>query len=92
MTETVASTAVQFHPEVTHTEKGREILQRFVLGICNCNPDWEMGNFANEAIESIRAQVGSDEVILGLSGGVDSSVTAVLIHKAIGKQLDLRVC
>ncbi len=78
---------VQFHPEVTHTEKGREILQRFVLGICNCNPDWEMGNFANEAIESIRAQVGSDEVILGLSGGVDSSVTAVLIHKAIGKQL-----
>ena len=82
---------VQFHPEVTHTEKGREILQRFVLGICNCNPDWEMGNFANEAIESIRAQVGSDEVILGLSGGVDSSVTAVLIHKAIGKQLGMKL-
>ncbi len=79
--------AVQFHPEVTHTEKGREILQRFVLGICGCTPDWEMGNFAKEAIESIRAKVGKDEVILGLSGGVDSSVTAVLIHKAIGQQL-----
>ncbi len=79
--------AVQFHPEVTHTEKGREILQRFVLGICGCTPDWEMGNFAKEAIESIRAKVGNDEVILGLSGGVDSSVTAVLIHKAIGQQL-----
>lgn len=78
---------VQFHPEVTHTEKGREILQRFVLGICGCQADWEMGNFAKEAIEQIRKQVGSDEVILGLSGGVDSSVTAALIHQAIGDQL-----
>ena len=78
---------VQFHPEVTHTEKGREILQRFVLGICGCKADWEMGNFAKEAIEAIRKQVGSDEVILGLSGGVDSSVTAALIHRAIGDQL-----
>ncbi|MCG5031859.1 glutamine-hydrolyzing GMP synthase [Mesosutterella sp. OilRF-GAM-744-9] len=78
---------VQFHPEVTHTEKGREILQRFVLDICGCKPDWEMGNFAKEAIEEIRRKVGKDEVILGLSGGVDSSVTAALIHRAVGDQL-----
>lgn len=79
--------AVQFHPEVTHTEKGRQILENFVLRICKANPDWVMGNFAVEAVEKIRAQVGKDEVILGLSGGVDSSVTAALIHKAIGEQL-----
>lgn len=78
---------MQFHPEVTHTEKGREILNRFVLNICKAKPDWIMGNFANEAVKKIREQVGSDEVILGLSGGVDSSVTAALIHKAIGEQL-----
>lgn len=79
--------AVQFHPEVTHTEKGREILETFVLKICKANPDWVMGNFAQEAVEKIRHQVGKDEVILGLSGGVDSSVTASLIHRAIGDQL-----
>ena len=79
--------AVQFHPEVTHTEKGREILVTFVLKICKANPDWVMGNFAQEAVEKIRHQVGKDEVILGLSGGVDSSVTAALIHRAIGDQL-----
>ena len=79
--------AVQFHPEVTHTEKGREILETFVLNICKSNPDWVMGNFAQEAVEKIRHQVGKDEVILGLSGGVDSSVTAALIHRAIGDQL-----
>lgn len=79
--------AVQFHPEVTHTEKGREILETFVLKICRANPDWVMGNFAQEAVEKIRHQVGKDEVILGLSGGVDSSVTAALIHRAIGDQL-----
>ncbi|WP_293704086.1 glutamine-hydrolyzing GMP synthase [uncultured Parasutterella sp.] len=79
--------AVQFHPEVTHTEKGREILETFVLKICKANPDWVMGNFAQEAVERIRHQVGKDEVILGLSGGVDSSVTAALIHRAIGDQL-----
>lgn len=79
--------AVQFHPEVTHTEKGREILETFVLKICKANPDWVMGNFAQEAVETIRHQVGKDEVILGLSGGVDSSVTAALIHRAIGDQL-----
>ena len=78
--------AVQFHPEVTHTEKGREILETFVLKICKANPDWVMGNFAQEAVEKIRHQVGKDEVILGLSGGVDSSVTAALIHRAIGDQ------
>lgn len=79
--------AVQFHPEVTHTENGREILETFVLKICKANPDWVMGNFAQEAVEKIRHQVGKDEVILGLSGGVDSSVTAALIHRAIGDQL-----
>ena len=79
--------AVQFHPEVTHTLKGREILQRFVLDICGCKPDWVMGNYVDEAVAKIREQVGSDEVILGLSGGVDSSVTAVLIHRAIGEKL-----
>lgn len=79
--------AVQFHPEVTHTEKGREILETFVLKICKANPDWVMGNFAQEEVEKIRHQVGKDEVILGLSGGVDSSVTAALIHRAIGDQL-----
>lgn len=79
--------AVQFHPEVTHTVKGREILQRFVLDICKCKPDWIMGDYAKEAVEKIRAEVGDEEVILGLSGGVDSSVTAVLIHRAIGQRL-----
>ena len=79
--------AVQFHPEVTHTVKGREILQRFVLDICKCKPDWIMGDYAKEAVEKIRADVGDEEVILGLSGGVDSSVTAALIHRAIGQRL-----
>lgn len=79
--------AVQFHPEVTHTVKGREILQRFVLDICKCKPDWIMGDYAKEAVEKIRAEVGDEEVILGLSGGVDSSVTAALIHSAIGQRL-----
>ncbi|HEX4856084.1 MAG TPA: glutamine-hydrolyzing GMP synthase, partial [Limnobacter sp.] len=79
--------AVQFHPEVTHTKKGREILARFVRDICGCTGDWSMPSFVDEAVERIRAQVGTDEVILGLSGGVDSSVAAALIHKAIGDQL-----
>ena len=79
--------AVQFHPEVTHTVKGREILQRFVLDICKCKPDWIMGDYAKEAVEKIRAEVGDEEVILGLSGGGDSSVTAALIHRAIGQRL-----
>ena len=79
--------AVQFHPEVTHTLKGREMLERFVLGICGCQPDWVMGDYVAEAVAQIREQVGDEEVILGLSGGVDSSVAAALIHRAIGKQL-----
>ena len=79
--------AVQFHPEVTHTVKGREILQRFVLDICGCRLDWVMEDYITEAVEMIRNQVGKDQVILGLSGGVDSSVAAALIHRAIGDQL-----
>src|SRR3990167_9546344 len=79
--------AVQFHPEVTHTVKGQAILERFVLGICGTRADWIMGDYIAEAVERIRAQVGNEEVILGLSGGVDSSVAAALIHRAIGDQL-----
>jgi GMP synthase (glutamine-hydrolysing) len=78
---------VQFHPEVTHTPQGTRILQRFVLDICGCAGDWSMPDYAGEAIARIREQVGDEEVILGLSGGVDSSVAAALIHKAIGEQL-----
>ena len=79
--------AVQFHPEVTHTLKGKEMIGRFVHDICGCGHDWNMPDYVNEAIAKVRAQVGSDEVILGLSGGVDSSVVAALLHKAIGDQL-----
>ncbi|MCK6433300.1 MAG: glutamine-hydrolyzing GMP synthase [Burkholderiaceae bacterium] len=79
--------AVQFHPEVTHTLQGRALLERFVLDICAASPDWVMRDHIAEAVEKIREQVGSDEVILGLSGGVDSSVAAALIHRAIGEQL-----
>ncbi len=79
--------AVQFHPEVTHTVKGAEMLARFVHDICGCGTDWNMPNYVDEAVAKIREQVGDDEVILGLSGGVDSSVAAALIHKAIGDQL-----
>lgn len=78
---------VQFHPEVTHTVKGREILNQFVLNICAAKPSWTMPNYIEEAVAKIREQVGDDEVILGLSGGVDSSVAAALIHRAIGSQL-----
>jgi GMP synthase (glutamine-hydrolysing) len=78
---------VQFHPEVTHTAQGRELLNRFVLGIAKAKPDWVMGNYIDEAVARIREQVGTEEVILGLSGGVDSSVAAALIHRAIGEQL-----
>ena len=79
--------AVQFHPEVTHTRQGRALLERFVRDICGCPGDWTMPGYADEAIAAIRAQVGRDAVILGLSGGVDSSVAAALIHRAIGDQL-----
>jgi GMP synthase (glutamine-hydrolysing) len=79
--------AVQFHPEVTHTVQGKALLERFVLGICGAKKDWIMGDYIAEAVEKIKAQVGDEEVILGLSGGVDSSVAAALIHRAIGRQL-----
>jgi GMP synthase (glutamine-hydrolysing) len=79
--------AVQFHPEVTHTVQGRVLLERFVLQICATRPDWVMRDHIAEAVEAIRQQVGQEEVILGLSGGVDSSVAAALIHRAIGDQL-----
>jgi len=79
--------AVQFHPEVTHTRQGQAILNRFVLDICQTRADWIMGDYITEAVDKIRQQVGDEEVILGLSGGVDSSVAAALIHRAIGDQL-----
>ena len=79
--------AVQFHPEVTHTVQGRALLERFVLQICGAKADWIMRDHIEEAVRRIREQVGDEEVILGLSGGVDSSVAAALIHRAIGDQL-----
>ncbi len=79
--------AVQFHPEVTHTVQGQALLSRFVNDICGCQGDWNMPSYVEEAVARIREQVGDDEVILGLSGGVDSSVAAALIHRAIGDRL-----
>lgn len=78
---------LQFHPEVEHTPEGKQMLRNFLFNICGCKPDWTMRTFAKEAIENIRGAVGDKKAILGLSGGVDSSVTAMLIHKAIGKHL-----
>ncbi len=78
---------VQFHPEVTHTLQGKHILDRFVHDICGCGSDWNMPDYVDEAIGKVRSEVGSDEVILGLSGGVDSSVVAALLYRAIGDQL-----
>ena len=78
---------LQFHPEVAHTPRGREILQNFLYHICHCAMDWTMGSFIEEACARVRKQVGDQKVVLGLSGGVDSSVTAALLHKAIGDQL-----
>ncbi len=78
---------LQFHPEVVHTPRGKEIIQNFVYSVCGARMDWTMGSFIDQACEEIQAQVGSDHVILGLSGGVDSSVAAALLHKAIGDQL-----
>ncbi len=78
---------LQFHPEVTHTPRGGELLRNFVLGVCECEPTWSMGDFAEATIEELRRQVGDRRVICGLSGGVDSSVVAALLYKAIGPQL-----
>jgi GMP synthase (glutamine-hydrolysing) len=78
---------VQFHPEVTHTKQGMRILDRFVVGICNADTTWTPNHIIEEIVQKIRTQVGSDKVLLGLSGGVDSSVVAALLHKAIGNQL-----
>jgi GMP synthase (glutamine-hydrolysing) len=78
---------VQFHPEVTHTRQGAKILQRFVRDICGCRGDWNIPDYVGEAVQQIKKTVGREEVILGLSGGVDSSVAAALIHRAIGEQL-----
>ncbi|MDT8282513.1 MAG: glutamine-hydrolyzing GMP synthase, partial [Gammaproteobacteria bacterium] len=78
---------LQFHPEVTHTQQGQRIIQRFVHDICGCAAEWTAGNIIQDNVERIRQQVGTDEVILGLSGGVDSSVVAALLHEAIGDQL-----
>ncbi len=78
---------LQFHPEVVHTPRGREIISNFVHGVCGCGKHWTMRSYIDRAVEEIRAQVGGERVLLGLSGGVDSSVAAALIHKAIGDQL-----
>lgn len=78
---------VQFHPEVTHTKSGLELLTNFVVKICGCERNWTPENIIEDAVARLKAQVGDDEVILGLSGGVDSSVTALLLHRAIGKNL-----
>ena len=78
---------VQFHPEVVHSIEGQKMISNFVLDICKAEADWNMGSFVNEAVEAIRAEVGDRNVLCGLSGGVDSSVAALLIHKAIGDQL-----
>jgi GMP synthase (glutamine-hydrolysing) len=78
---------LQFHPEVVHTPKGKKMLRNFLFDVCNCRRSWTMKSFAKEAIENVRETVGDKKVILGLSGGVDSSVTAVMIHKSIGRKL-----
>ncbi|MEJ7190455.1 asparagine synthase-related protein, partial [Staphylococcus warneri] len=78
---------VQFHPEVRHTEFGNDLLRNFVRRVCNCTGEWTMENFIEIEIEKIREQVGDRKVLCAMSGGVDSSVVAVLLHKAIGDQL-----
>ncbi len=79
--------AIQFHPEVTHTTQGSQLLSNFVLDVCGCSPDWTPDAFVESTVQKIRQQVGDEKVLLGLSGGVDSTVAAILLHKAIGKNL-----
>jgi len=79
--------AVQFHPEVAHTVRGQEVLKHFLYDVCGCLPRWTMTSIVEQAVENIRAQVGNEKVICGLSGGVDSAVAAALVHKAVGDQL-----
>ena len=78
---------LQFHPEVAHTTQGRDILHRYLFDVCGCRGDWTMARFIEESVEAIRARVGDEDVLCGLSGGVDSSIAAALLHKAIGPQL-----
>jgi GMP synthase (glutamine-hydrolysing) len=78
---------VQFHPEVAHTERGQQVLERFLFDVCGCRPTWTMTNVIDSSVEAIRAQVGKEKIICGLSGGVDSAVAAALVHKAVGDQL-----
>ena len=78
---------LQFHPEVTHSEEGKQVVENFVIGVCQCKQDWTPNHFVDTTVASLKEQLGNDRVILGLSGGVDSSVAAVLIHKAIGENL-----
>lgn len=78
---------IQFHPEVTHSLEGKTLLRNFVVDICKCSQDWTPGSFIEQTVQQLKEQIGTDNVILGLSGGVDSSVAAVLLHKAIGSQL-----
>src|SRR5690606_30565159 len=78
---------IQFHPEVFHSERGIDVIRNFLIGICGAKQDWTTKDYIKHAVKTIRDQVGKERVLLGLSGGVDSSVAAALIHKAIGKQL-----
>ncbi|MGC4053712.1 MAG: hypothetical protein QM757_31370 [Paludibaculum sp.] len=79
--------AIQFHPEVTHSTDGRQLLKNFVLDICGCKHDWTPASFVHETVERIKQEVGNKKVVMALSGGVDSTVAATLIHKAIGENL-----
>src|SRR3954468_9401672 len=79
--------ALLFHPEVVHTEHGLEILRNFAYGVCGCSGDWTMASFVDEATQKIRAKVGGGRVVCALSGGVDSTVAALIIHRAVGDQL-----
>jgi len=85
--KTLSIFAIQFHPEVTHTDNGQKILDNFIFNVCNAGADWKMDDLISQRVEEIKEQVQTNKVLLGLSGGVDSSVTAALLHKAIGKKL-----